>query len=255
MFAKIQDGSYDYVIVIEFTKPPKFTEHHQAGLDAAAAGDFTQAQDAFYQAHELLVQEAVGESFQLHEARVGRDLGFLHVREEASLDPGDTRKNPSLVVAQSTAALESCRVSTDELLDLGADTFTPNSWQLLNAEHGATIMFQARTALFGALSSGEDLIEAEAMEAAHELFKDAETFLNRGGNAYYGASNAIRSAAAERLAGRPLAALRLSVDASVYPLATLNSVSDTKASALTVGANGWRLVSKALVAKGILKKP
>jgi hypothetical protein len=229
---------------------------HQGGVTLAKAGEIDRARGQYDSAKEELFRAGYPELFeassQLHQARIQRDRGFLAAHHLSHGGRGQEWRIAVDHINDGLHVVKGSRSMTGSLLGLGIDKFTEGSWQRLQSEHGATIGTQARLVLLRSVVKGATKTE---LKETLSLFEEAEEHLAQGDKAYYGASNAVRSAGVERLADHPLQAARWIGRSMLYPLATSHSLKDSAGSALTIGRNGLDLRSKKAVAEGIRAHP
>jgi hypothetical protein len=232
---------------------PEIEAIHQQGVALAKQGDIANARGAYSEAEADLAGIVVADSLSdqygvgLHRARLMRDLAFLNVRQwmiEDSL--------PGFFIGRADYGLQASAEISERLVDEGRSNYDERSWNTLLAEHGATISLSARVALLNTVIG--NFPESEIYTAIAK-FEKAEEYLREGNSGYYGASNAIREAGAERLVGGGPRRIGQLFGRSLLYASTSASLRDGISAMATIGSNVRKLRSPKAVVGGTKSDP
>lgn len=227
---------------------PEVEKLHQLGVSAAVKGDIEQAAERYEEALGLTFDLEDPTRFnagaELHQARIIRDRGFLDTHAHASAP--DT---PFSIEAGMADLKESLGITSGILACKGV--FDEKSVQRVNAEHGATITCQARILVYQSLITNE--LPDETAEQIRGYFNQAKETLWKGNSSYYGASNAMRAAAFERILGHEQMRGWLA-DAAGF-VATPHGVRDFARACRTTGSIGFALSWEEDTTEVLLQRP
>lgn len=228
-------------------------EWHDIGVEAALAGDFKLADEAFTTSLSHIEDEPTSYDAKVQVARIGRDVGFTGVRK--AIERNDVR-----LLARSGVQISHYSGPFIEAFTQGQNCLTKKARRESLAEYGATVSLLGRTAtVTQVMRENTGAVSVKIRQAANsgkEQYAQAHNLLRQGDNGYYRVSNALTAARHERMNGRILKAAGWVGRATVgLAWTAANDRQNFGAAVRTAGNRARHLLTRGTARRSVKKAP